>query len=548
MLNEDRSVYMNDIIQIIKTNFMYNYNTGNQLVDMLMTSLLIFMITYFVNNIRFISIKRLHSNSGIFNFIYSMIYKCNTLEFDGKRTIKSTNWSTITENLFSNRFRAIWHYISKIENNDNIYSLKELSDNENIYEDPYGERDKDMNKFCNSDGKNSDLYIVNQTKPFQIVHNIYCIVNIFEKDMESSTGSSKNNTIVEIINVKIFSYTKTIDELKEFCNHITDRYINEVYNKRKDKKFIYSLRKFDRDSDSTLAKWDECEFISNKTFENGMFFEQKSELMQKLNFFINNREWYKKHGIPYSLGIGLHGPPGTGKTSIIKCIANKLNRHLIVISLNKINSAQEFSDCYYENTFNEKNKRNSIIFDKKIIVLEDIDCMSDIVQQRTGVNVNKNTTENMLTNIITGLNNHKNGNNGNNGNGNNGNNENNRNINNIFKTMNTNKDKLTLSDLLNIIDGIRETPGRILIITSNHYHKLDKALTRPGRIDVSLELKNATKKTVNEIFNYYYNTNLPRNIFNKLSDYQFSPAKINNIRFLSNTKSEFLKNLDKEIK
>ena len=37
-------------------------------------------------------------------------------------------------------------------------------------------------------------------------------------------------------------------------------------------------------------------------------------------------------------------------------------------------------------------------------------------------------------------------------------------------------DKITLSYLLNIIDGIRETPGRILIITSNHYEKLDNAL------------------------------------------------------------------------
>jgi len=43
-------------------------------------------------------------------------------------------------------------------------------------------------------------------------------------------------------------------------------------------------------------------------------------------------------------------------------------------------------------------------------------------------------------------------------------------------------------DILNAWDGIIETPGRILIISSNHYEKLDPALVRPGRIDITLEL------------------------------------------------------------
>ena len=45
----------------------------------------------------------------------------------------------------------------------------------------------------------------------------------------------------------------------------------------------------------------------------------------------------------------------------------------------------------------------------------------------------------------------------------------------FLKLPDENSDDLTLSFLLNIIDGIRETPGRILIITSNFI--MDRAVS-----------------------------------------------------------------------
>jgi len=41
-------------------------------------------------------------------------------------------------------------------------------------------------------------------------------------------------------------------------------------------------------------------------------------------------------------------------------------------------------------------------------------------------------------------------------------------------------EQLTLSFILNLLDGILETPGRILMVTTNHIEKLDKAFIRPG--------------------------------------------------------------------
>lgn len=46
----------------------------------------------------------------------------------------------------------------------------------------------------------------------------------------------------------------------------------------------------------------------------------------------------------------------------------------------------------------------------------------------------------------------------------------------------------TLSDLLNVLDGTQETPGRMLIMTTSHPEALDPALTRPGRADVRMVL------------------------------------------------------------
>ena len=50
------------------------------------------------------------------------------------------------------------------------------------------------------------------------------------------------------------------------------------------------------------------------------------------------------------------------------------------------------------------------------------------------------------------------------------------------------KDQLNLSGLLNVLDGVVDSPGRIVIMTTNHVEQLDPALIRPGRIDKKLLL------------------------------------------------------------
>ena len=44
--------------------------------------------------------------------------------------------------------------------------------------------------------------------------------------------------------------------------------------------------------------------------------------------------------------------------------------------------------------------------------------------------------------------------------------------------------RLTFSGLLNAIDGVTSTEGRIVFMTTNYRDRLDSALIRPGRVDL----------------------------------------------------------------
>ncbi|EGZ25006.1 hypothetical protein PHYSODRAFT_384828, partial [Phytophthora sojae] len=65
------------------------------------------------------------------------------------------------------------------------------------------------------------------------------------------------------------------------------------------------------------------------------------------------------------------------------------------------------------------------------------------------------------------------------------------------------EDKLSLSGLLNVLDGVIDCPGRIVIMTTNHPEKLDPALVRPGRVNKKLLLGHMGPKQVQQMIEYY---------------------------------------------
>ena len=98
-----------------------------------------------------------------------------------------------------------------------------------------------------------------------------------------------------------------------------------------------------------------------------------------------------------------------------------------------------------------------------------------------------------------------------------------------------------MDDILNVLDGINEADNRIVVITSNFYNKLDSALIRPGRIDITLDLGYIYKEDICDFYKYVFNESLLVLNMNK----EITPAEMMNLYLMScNNKKTFVSLLE----
>ena len=102
----------------------------------------------------------------------------------------------------------------------------------------------------------------------------------------------------------------------------------------------------------------------------------RCELRNSISKFINNKDWFVKHNIPYHYGILLHSAPGSGKTSIARAIANEYGLDMYVCVGGQVSSLiGELRRNIDTLSFN-KSKPSIVLF-------EDIDC-DESVHSRIG--------------------------------------------------------------------------------------------------------------------------------------------------------------------
>ena len=213
----------------------------------------------------------------------------------------------------------------------------------------------------------------------------------------------------------------------------------------------------------------------------------KDKILNDINRFLDpeTQDWYKKKiGIPYRRGYLLYGPPGCGKTSFVKALANYLSLSLYIINL----SSSELDD--------QKLLEMIHSCSHSIILFEDIDCVF-------GANEINHPKEPEISN----------------------------------KRNKKVSNQITFSGLLNTFDGVYAHQGNLIFMTTNHKEKLDPALIRPGRIDFEIEFgfasqeccfqlfKNFYSNYSNESFDSYINE-IGTNISKAIPDKELSIAKI----------------------
>jgi len=369
-------------------------------------------------------------------------------------------------------------------------------------------------------------FILNETEVINIADDLFLVMAESSDDaikIDSATAGGGGGPASPSITQKfeVFSFTKSAKQLRDFLTKITHEYQITTQNKLGTKRFYFNMQGMNAPklpggkAGEAIKDYSRLppffaftmkEFQTNRKFSN-LFGAEIDVIKKRVDFFVKNRKWYDEKGIPYTLGLLLSGAPGTGKTSCIKCLANETNRHIININLNNDITKKQLENLFFNeslvvlNPFTHQNEKYNIPLDQRIYVLEDIDCQGDVVLDRNRDRDRGGDTyfepEPMSLggsglgggpgfgggSLIPGVASQRPS---------------------SAAAAPQNVEQMDMSFLLNLLDGVLETPGRIMIMTSNYPKRLDKALIRPGRIDIITEFTECTASTLKSMMEYMY--------------------------------------------
>jgi chaperone BCS1 len=354
--------------------------------------------------------------------------------------------------------------------------------------------------------ENDELVVIPASKSkIQLTPDISCQIQINTQSRESSRSDKTCAIDVTTLSFTL-STTKQFTEITKFMGNILKEYTTMVDNKNKLQLRICKpqFQKGCRDIDGEDMRYPNfIEFKTNKTFDN-LFFDGKDELLKRLDSFVK-RDKYNVLGLPETLGLLFYGEPGTGKTSCIKAIAKYLDKHLIIVPMNQIKTRKRLEELFFTTKYGFPS-------DKRIYVFEEIDCngWENIVKDRRLIKDSEpdhkeNIVEQLSSTIVIETD--------------------------KDKKDKDNDDKLTLGAILEVIDGLVECPGRVIIMTTNHKDHLDPALLRPGRIDMEIQFKRLRHSHIAEIFKKWYGYSINYEDLRKIPDYKYTQAEISQLLF-----------------
>jgi DNA polymerase III delta prime subunit len=372
--------------------------------------------------------------------------------------------------------------------------------------------------------------VVNYVTTIPVIRNLLCITQhdylphefepiMVEPDIYFQLMDLKHDDgIPSLIKFKLFCYDHEVQYLQSFVDKCNAAYERRMKNKLGTDLYFFDMMtnsKNKRTTQNTLPTthimYSQHKFHTTRTFDN-VFFEQRPKVKKHVEFFLTRKDWYEKKGIPYTLGFMFHGDPGCGKTSTVKAIANTARRHIINIQLSEIKSKAQLRHLFFNEEIHVMNgqttERYTIPIHERLYLIEDIDAMGDSVLERKWKKPEVPKSEKKKTGDPW-----------------------------MDKEEEDSKETIDLSFLLNLLDGTLEASGRILCISSNFPERIDKALIRPGRVDMIVNFKKCNRQILKEMVSSFYDQDI-EDWTDETMDYKWTPAEVNQILFRNFDKSE----------
>ncbi|KAM0286796.1 hypothetical protein ACHAQH_000816 [Verticillium albo-atrum] len=229
---------------------------------------------------------------------------------------------------------------------------------------------------------------------------------------------------------------------------------------------------------ATEPTWQRCMARTSRPFSTVILNEKtKKELVDDVSDYLSpaTRNWYSNRGIPWRRGYLYEGPPGCGKSSLALALAGYFKLRIYIVSLSSIVANEETLATLF-----------SDLPRRCVVLLEDIDTAglthtretNDVTSDDAGKSDATATATAMVPGqLTTGI---------------------------LNAAAASSSSRLSLSGLLNILDGVASQEGRVLIMTTNHVEKLDRALIRPGRVDMIVKFSQADAEIIGAIFRAIY--------------------------------------------